>query len=89
MRSDRPPTSVGRRRILTLSVLLVVVPALFVAAGSPGPRIAVLVARMLTHGLRDVLPFLVAMWLGEALWLTVAVTVPRWWPRPSTACSWR
>ena len=38
------------------------------------PSIAALVARVLTSGLRDVLPFLAAMWLGEALWLTVAVT---------------
>ena len=30
-------------------------------------------ARVLTGGLRDVLPFLAAMWLGEALWLTCAV----------------
>ena len=29
---------------------------------------------MLTSGLRDVLPFLAAMWLGEMVWLTVAVT---------------
>lgn len=28
---------------------------------------------MLTNGVRDVLPFLAAMWLGEALWLTLAV----------------
>ena len=28
---------------------------------------------MLTNGLREVLPFLVAMWLGEAVWLTLAV----------------
>ena len=28
---------------------------------------------MLSNGLRDVLPFLAAMWLGEALWLTCAV----------------
>ena len=41
-----------------------------VAAGLPGPRIAALVARVLTSGVRDVLPFLAAMWLGEVLWLT-------------------
>jgi len=44
-----------------------------VAAGSPGPSVAALVARVLTKGVREVLPFLAAMWLGEALWLTVAV----------------
>jgi threonine/homoserine/homoserine lactone efflux protein len=47
--------------------------ALFVTAGSPGPSVAALVARVLTNGLREVLPFLAAMWIGEAIWLTVAV----------------
>jgi threonine/homoserine/homoserine lactone efflux protein len=58
---------------MALSGLLVFALALIVAAGSPGPSIAALVARVLTNGLRDVLPFLAAMWLGEALWLTCAV----------------
>lgn len=53
--------------------LLVFAGALIVAAGSPGPSIAALVARVLTRGWRDVMPFLVAMWLGEALWLSFAV----------------
>lgn len=47
--------------------------ALFVNAGSPGPSIAALVARVLSRGLRSVLPFLLAMWIGEALWLVAAV----------------
>ena len=59
---------------MALSGLLVFALALIVAAGSPGPSIAALVARVLSNGLRDVLPFLAAMWLGEALWLTCAVT---------------
>ena len=58
---------------MTLANLLVFALALCVAAGSPGPSIAALVARVLTNGLRDVLPFLAAMWLGEALWLGCAV----------------
>lgn len=58
---------------MTASNLLVFALALVVAAGSPGPSVAALVARVLTRGLRDVLPFLAAMWLGEALWLTCAV----------------
>ncbi|HEX3397650.1 MAG TPA: LysE family translocator [Steroidobacteraceae bacterium] len=58
---------------MTLSNLLVFTLALIVAAGSPGPSIAALVARVLTNGLRDVLPFLAAMWLGETLWLGCAV----------------
>ena len=55
---------------MTLSALLVFALTLLVAAGSPGPSIAALVARVLTSGVRDVLPFLAAMWLGEVLWLT-------------------
>jgi threonine/homoserine/homoserine lactone efflux protein len=54
---------------MTISNLLVFALALMVAAGSPGPSVAALVARVLTNGFRDVLPFLAAMWLGEALWL--------------------
>jgi threonine/homoserine/homoserine lactone efflux protein len=58
---------------MTLSSLLLFALALIVAAGSPGPSLAALVARVLTNGLRDVLPFLAAMWIGEALWLSCAV----------------
>jgi len=58
---------------MTLTALLIFAMALVVAAGSPGPSIAALVARVLTNGVRDVLPFLAAMWLGEAVWLGFAV----------------
>ncbi|CAG9210693.1 Lysine transporter LysE [Paraburkholderia tropica] len=47
--------------------------ALALIAGMPGPSVAALVARVLTSGFRDVLPFLAAMWIGEAIWLTCAV----------------
>ena len=47
--------------------------ALAVGAGSPGPSVAALVSRVLTRGLRDVLPFLAALWIGEAVWLTLVV----------------
>ncbi len=47
--------------------------ALFINAGSPGPSIAALVARVISRGLGSVLPFLLAMWIGEALWLIAAV----------------
>jgi threonine/homoserine/homoserine lactone efflux protein len=59
--------------LVDLSSLLIFAGALLVAAGSPGPSIAALVARVLTNGYRDVLPFLAAMWIGEALWLSLAV----------------
>lgn len=56
-----------------MTSLFVFACALFVAAGSPGPSVAALVARVISKGARDVLPFLAAMWLGEAIWLTCAV----------------
>jgi threonine/homoserine/homoserine lactone efflux protein len=58
---------------MSWSNLLVFALALIVAAGSPGPSVAALVARVLTNGIRDVLPFLAAMWIGEAIWLGCAV----------------
>jgi threonine/homoserine/homoserine lactone efflux protein len=59
--------------VLDAASLGIFVVALFVAAGSPGPSIAALVARVLARGTRDVLPFLAAMWIGEAIWLSLAV----------------
>ena len=58
---------------MTSSSLLIFAAALFVAAGSPGPSIAALVARVIAKGFRDVFPFLAAMWIGEAIWLSMAV----------------
>ncbi|WP_323121234.1 LysE family translocator [Burkholderia alba] len=58
---------------MSFSALAVFSLALLVAAGTPGPSVAALVARVLTNGLRDVLPFLAAMWLGEIVWLACAV----------------
>ncbi len=55
------------------SGLLIFAGALTVAAGSPGPSVAALVARVIARGWRDVIPFAAAMWIGEALWLTLAV----------------
>lgn len=58
---------------MNVSSLLIFAGTLAVAAGSPGPSIAALVARVLARGFRDVLPFLAAMWVGEAIWLSFAV----------------
>jgi threonine/homoserine/homoserine lactone efflux protein len=58
---------------LELPALAIFALALLISAGSPGPSIAALVARVLTRGWRDVLPFVAAMWLGELVWLTFAV----------------
>ncbi len=58
---------------MSVESLLIFAVALAVAAGSPGPSIAALVARVLSRGISSVLPFLAAMWVGEAIWLTCAV----------------
>jgi len=58
---------------MSMTSLLIFAAALFVAAGTPGPSIAALVARVVTRGFRDVFPFLAAMWIGEAIWLSMAV----------------
>lgn len=58
---------------MDIAVLGLFAAALLVNAGTPGPSIAALVARVISHGLGSVLPFLAAMWIGEALWLIAAV----------------
>jgi threonine/homoserine/homoserine lactone efflux protein len=73
-RASRTPSFVFQRKPpVETSSLLIFAAALVVAAGSPGPSIAALVARVLAKGYRDVLPFLAAMWIGEAIWLSLAV----------------
>lgn len=47
--------------------------ALLINAGTPGPSIAALVSRVISSGWRDVAPFVAAVWLGEVIWLTVAM----------------
>jgi len=59
---------------MTLSALLIFAGTVFVVAASPGPSVAALVARVISRGYRAVLPFLAAMWLGEAIWLGLAVS---------------
>ncbi len=58
---------------MELTSLAIFAGALLVAAGSPGPSIAALVARVIAKGWRDVLPFLIAMWVGEGIWLSLTV----------------
>lgn len=50
--------------------------ALLLNAGTPGPSIAALVSRVISSGWRDAAPFAVAMWIGEMLWLSVALAGP-------------
>lgn len=58
---------------MEFSALAIFAFALLMSAGTPGPSIAALVARVLVRGWRDVAPFLAAMWIGELIWLTLAV----------------
>jgi len=58
---------------MDLSALLIFAGALALAAGSPGPSIAALVARVISRGYGGVVPFTAAMWIGEAVWLALAV----------------
>jgi threonine/homoserine/homoserine lactone efflux protein len=53
--------------------LLLFSSALILNAGTPGPSIAALVSRVITRGWHDVAPFVAAMWLGEVIWLTLAM----------------
>ncbi len=58
---------------MDISSLIIFAFALLVAAGLPGPSLAALVARVIVRGWRDVLPFVSAMWIGELIWLTLAI----------------
>ena len=58
---------------MTLATLLLFAGALFLNAGTPGPSIAALVAQVMTRGFRPVLPFVAAMWIGEAAWLAAVI----------------
>ena len=58
---------------MTLSAPAILAIALLVDAGSPGPGVAALVSRVMTNGFREVLPFLAALWFGEAVWLTLTI----------------
>lgn len=53
--------------------LLLFAGALFLNAGVPGPSVAALVSRVITNGWRNVLPFIAAMWIGEVVWLSMAM----------------
>src|SRR5215218_5899134 len=53
--------------------LLVFASALFIAAASPGPGIAAIVARVLGRGTRGALAFTAGVALGDVVWLTVAI----------------
>jgi threonine/homoserine/homoserine lactone efflux protein len=58
---------------MDLAALLVFAGALLVAAASPGPAIAALVARVIGRGLEGAGAFVAGLILGELMWLAVAI----------------
>lgn len=58
---------------MTLSGVFLFGFALFLTALAPGSIVIAMTSRIITRGLRDVLPFILAMWLGELIWLTAAL----------------
>ena len=59
--------------MMDLASLLVFAGALLVAAASPGPGIAAIVARVLGRGMNGAIAFTAGVALGDVVWLTVAV----------------
>jgi threonine/homoserine/homoserine lactone efflux protein len=55
------------------AALLIFAATLFVAAASPGPGIAAIVARVLGRGLHGAVAFTAGLAVGDVVWLTVAV----------------
>jgi threonine/homoserine/homoserine lactone efflux protein len=53
--------------------LIVFATALFIAAASPGPGIAAIVARVLGRGPKGAVAFSIGIALGDVVWLTFAV----------------
>jgi threonine/homoserine/homoserine lactone efflux protein len=58
---------------MPLTGLIVFATALFVAAASPGPAIAALVARVLVRGTVGALAYMLGLAVGDVVWLTCAV----------------
>ena len=58
---------------MDLTSLLVFTGALFVAAASPGPGIAAIVARVLGRGMNGAIAFTAGVALGDVVWLTFAI----------------
>src|SRR6266404_7286625 len=58
---------------MEFSPLLIFAGALIINAGSPGPSVAALVVRVVSRGTAGVVPFIAAMWIGEAAWLACAI----------------
>ncbi len=58
---------------MSIDALLLFAGALFIAAASPGPGIAALVARVLGRGTAGAVAFTAGLAIGDVVWLAVAV----------------
>ncbi|MEN5299660.1 LysE family translocator [Brucella sp. TWI559] len=58
---------------MDLTSLVAFAGILVVAAGTPGPNVGALVARVISRGHKGVFPFMFGLWLGDAIWLSLAV----------------
>ena len=59
--------------MMDLASLALFTGALFVAAASPGPGIAAIVARVLGRGMHGAIAFTAGIALGDVVWLTAAI----------------
>jgi len=59
--------------MIDLASLMLFAGALLVAAASPGPGIAAIVARVLGRGMNGAVAFTAGVALGDVVWLTVAI----------------
>ena len=58
---------------MDLAGLLLFSSALFIAAASPGPGIAAIVARVLGRGPKEAVAFSIGVALGDVVWLSFAI----------------
>ena len=58
---------------MDLAGILLFSSALFIAAASPGPGIAAIVARVLGRGPKEAVAFSIGVALGDVVWLTFAI----------------
>src|SRR5258708_7854858 len=59
--------------LMDLTALAVFTTALFIAAASPGPGIAAVVARVLGRGAGGAIAFTSGVAIGDLVWLTLAI----------------
>lgn len=69
---------------MDVAALVLFASTLLVAAASPGPGVAALVAQVVGRGSRGAGAFAAGLILGDLVWLAVAIPALPWWRRPST-----